>query len=117
MQYERKMLTGELARVFASFLNLTQEQKDKMRELRNRYYVDTHDLKYDIRIKGLEMQKLFTDPKVEDTTLLAKEKELNALRLKLMDRKAEMKLAWRKILTSEQIQKLGSLPRWQRHGH
>ena len=88
-----------------------------MRELRNSYYADTHDLRYDIRIKRLEMQKLFTDPKVDDATLLAKGKELNALRLKLMDRKAEMKLAWRKVLTSEQIQKLGSLPRWQHHSH
>jgi Spy/CpxP family protein refolding chaperone len=101
---------------FASRLNLTQEQKDKMRELRNRYYTDTHDLRYDIRIKRLEMRKLFTDPKVDDATLLAKEKDLSALRLKLMDRKAEKEVGWRKILTPEQIQKLGLPPSWQRHG-
>jgi Spy/CpxP family protein refolding chaperone len=86
-----------------------------MREVRNRYYTDTHDLRYDIRIKRLEMQKLFTDPKVDDATLLTKEKELSALKLKLMDRKAEMKLAWRKILTPEQIQKLGQMPSRHRH--
>ena len=95
---------------FGSWLNLTQEQRDKMRELRNRYYAETHDLRYDIRIKRVEIQKLFTDPKVDDATLLAKEKELGALKLKLMDRKAEMKLTWRKILTPEQIQKLGQMP-------
>ena len=86
-----------------------------MRELRNRYDADTHDLRYDVRIKRVEMQKLFTDPKVDDATLLGKEKELNALKLKLMDRKAEMKLAWRKILTPEQLQKLGQMPRRHRH--
>ncbi len=95
---------------FASRLNLAQEQRDKMRELRNRYYTDTHDLRYDIRLKRLEMRKLFTDPKVDDATLMAKQKEVSSLRLKLMDRKAEMKLAWRKILTPEQIQKLDWMP-------
>jgi Spy/CpxP family protein refolding chaperone len=99
---------------FGSWLNLTQEQRDKMRELRNRYAADTHDLRYDVRIKRLELQKLFTDPKVDDATLLGKEKELNALKLKLMDRKTELKLAWRKILTPEQIQKLGQMPRRHR---
>lgn len=81
---------------FGSRINLTQEQRDKMRELGNRYYTDTHDLRYDIRLKRLEVRKLFTDPKVDDATLLAKKKELSALRLKLIDRKVEMKLAWRK---------------------
>jgi Spy/CpxP family protein refolding chaperone len=100
---------------FRSWLNLTQEQKDKMRELRSRYYADTHDLRYDIRIKRVEMQKLFTDPKVDDATLLGKGKELNALKLKLMDRKAQMKVEWRKILTPEQIQKLGAFSRRHRH--
>jgi len=102
---------------FGSRLDLTQEQKDKMRELRKRYEADNHDLRYDIRLKRLEMHKLFTDPKVDDATLLAKEKELNALQLKLMDRKAEMKLAWRKILTPEQIQKLDRPHHWHHHGH
>src|SRR5208283_2781087 len=35
---------------------------------------NNHDLRYDIRLKRLEMHKLFTDPKVDDATLLAKEK-------------------------------------------
>ena len=101
----------------SSYLGLTQEQKDKMRELRNHYDTDTHDLRYDIRLKRLEFQKLFTDPKVDDATLLAKEKELSALRVKLMDRKAEMKIAWRRILTPEQIQKLDRISRGHRHGN
>ncbi len=88
---------------FGAFLNLTQEQREKMKEIMSRFRADTHDLKYDIRIKRIEVQKLFTDPKTDDATLLAKEKELNGLRLKLMDRKAEMKVEWRKVLTQEQI--------------
>ena len=99
---------------FGSCLNLTKEQREKMKEVRQHFLADTHDLKYDIRIKRLEVQKLFTDPKTDDATLLAKEKELNGLKTKLMDRKAEMKVEWRKILTPEQIQMLG---RGHRHHH
>jgi Spy/CpxP family protein refolding chaperone len=64
-----------------------------------------------------EVRKLFTDPKTDDATLLAKEKELNALRLPLMDKKAEMKVEWRKILTAEQIQMLDRIHRHHRGHH
>ena len=96
---------------FGAFLGLTQEQKDRMKELRSRFRADTHDLRYDIRLKRLEMKKLFTDPKTDDQTLLAKQKELSALVLKLMDKNAQMKIEWRKILTPEQIQKLDRMPK------
>jgi len=89
-------------------LDLTQEQREKTKEIGNRFRADVHDLRYDLRIKKLEVEKLFTDPKTDDATLLAKEKELNALRLKLMDKRAEMKAEWRKLLTAEQITRLGS---------
>jgi Spy/CpxP family protein refolding chaperone len=81
----------------------TPEQKAKMREIWKTFWADTHDLRYDMKVKRLELRKLFTDPKADNGVLLAKEKELNAMRLKLMDRKAEMKIEWRKVLTPEQI--------------
>jgi Spy/CpxP family protein refolding chaperone len=102
---------------FGPRLNLSQEQKDKMKEIRTRFQADVHDLKYDIRIKKIEARKLFTDPKTDDATLLAKEKELNGLKHKLMDRKAEMKVEWRKILTPQQIQMLDRIHRHHHHGH
>jgi len=101
---------------FGPHLNLTQEQKEKMKELRQRFFADIHNLRYDIRIKKLEAQKLFGDPKTDDASLLAKEKELNGLKLKLMDEKAEMKVEWRKILTPEQIQMIDRMHR-HHHGH
>jgi Spy/CpxP family protein refolding chaperone len=104
-------------RQFGSFLNLTEEQRGKMKEIRQRFWADVHDFKYDIRIKNLEVRKLFTDPKTDDATLLAKEKELNNLKLKLMDRKAEMKVEWRKILTPEQIRMLDRIHHHWGHRH
>ena len=100
---------------FGPRLNLTEEQRGKMKELMTRFQADIHDLKYDVRIKGLEVRKLFTDPATDDATLLAKEKELNGLKLKLMDKKAEMKVEWRKILTPEQIRMLDRI-HWHHHG-
>ena len=96
--------------MFHSPLNLTQEQIQKMREIRERFEADTHDLRYDIREKRIEMRKLFTDPKTGDAALQAKHRELSGLVMKLMDRKAQMKLEWRKVLTPEQIRMLDRFP-------
>lgn len=100
---------------FSHHLKLTPEQSEKMKEVRNRFWSDTHDLKYDLDIKKLELEKLFTDPKTDNATLLAKEKELNALRLKLMDKMAEMKIEWRKVLTPEQIRMLSGMHHHRGH--
>jgi Spy/CpxP family protein refolding chaperone len=94
----------------AAFLDLSKEQKDKMKEVGNRFYADTRDLRYELLQKKLEMKKLFGDPKVNDATLMAKQKELIALKLKMMERKGQMKIEWRMILTAEQIQKLDRMP-------
>ena len=91
-------------------LNLSDQQLTKMKELRSSFRNDTRDLRYNLAIKRIEMRKLFTDPKTDDATLLAKQKEISNLRQQLSDKKAEMKLKWRKILNPEQIAKLDRMP-------
>ena len=86
-----------------------------MREIRARFWADTHDLRYDIGEKRIEMRKLFTDPKADDAALLATQKELRELVLKLMDRRAQMKIEWRRVLTPEQIGMLDRVSRHPRH--
>jgi len=85
-----------------------------MREIRDRFWADTHDLRYDMAEKRIEMRKLFTDPKADDAALTATQKELRDIMLKLMDRKAQMKIEWRKVLKPEQIR---MLDRPFRHPH
>ncbi len=108
---------------FKKYLNLSDEQLGKMKELRNNFRNDTRDLRYNLAIKRLEMRKLFTDPKTDDATLLAKQKEISKLRQQLSDKKAAKKIAWRNILTPEQIAKLDRMPhkghakRWAHHRH
>ena len=106
---------------FKKHLGLSDQQLAKMKELRNRFHADTRDLRYNLEIKRIEMRKLFTDPKTDDETLLAKQKEISELRQQLSDKKAQMKVEWRKILTPEQIAKLDKMPhkrherRWAHH--
>jgi Spy/CpxP family protein refolding chaperone len=108
---------------FKKYLGLSDEQLAKMKELRISFHNDTRDLRYNLAIKRLEMRKLFTDPNVQDAALIAKQKEISNLRLQLSDKKAGMKLKWRKVLTAEQISKLDRMPhghhanRWAHHHH
>ena len=106
---------------FKKHLGLSDQQLAKMKELKNRFHADTRDLRYNLEIKRVEMRKLFTDPKTDDETLLAKQKEMSGLRQQLSEKKAQMKIEWRKILTPEQIAKLDKMPhkwherRWAHH--
>ena len=108
---------------FKKYLGLSDQQLAKMKELRNSFRNDTRDLKYNLAIKRLEMRKLFTDPKTDDATLITKHKEISKLRQQLSDKKAGMKIEWRKILTPEQIAKLDRIPHrhhakgWAHHRH
>ena len=108
---------------FKKYLGLSDEQLAKMKELRDSFWNDTRDLRYNLAIKRLEMRKLFTDPKTDDATLLAKQKEISKLRQQLSDKRADKKIAWRKILTPEQIAKLDRMPHkrhtkgWAHHRH
>ena len=100
---------------FKKHLNLSDKQLVSMKELRNNFQNDTRDLRYNLEIKRIEMRKLFTDPKTDDAALLAKQKEISELRQQLSEKKAQMRIDWRKILTPEQILKLDKMPH-KRHG-
>ena len=105
---------------FKKHLGLSDQQLAKMKELKNRFRSDTRDLRYNLEIKQVEMRKLFTDPKTDDETLLAKQKEISELRHQLSDKKDGMKIEWRKILTPGQIAELDRIPhrnheRWAHH--
>lgn len=90
----------------ARHLNLSKEQQDKLSAMTSRYFGETRNMRYELAEKRLEMWKLFTDPKTGDSTLLAKQKEISALRQKLSDRMAQMMIEGRKILTPEQLNRL-----------
>lgn len=87
--------------------NLSKEQQGQMWQLREKFNSDTSALRYDLYQKRGELRTLFADPKATDAAILAKEKEVNALRQKMHDRMVRFKLDQRKILTPEQLKQMG----------
>jgi Spy/CpxP family protein refolding chaperone len=83
---------------------------DKIDDLMNRSLKETRDLRYDLALKHIEMHKHFTDPRIDDATLLAKQKELSSLHRKLLDNMARTMIESRKILTPEQLARLDQMP-------
>lgn len=91
-------------------LNLSREQLDKIEELRDFSHSDTRSLRYELAQKHLEFRRLFSDPKVDEATLLAKQKEIDVLNEKLQNEAADTLLKIRKILSPEQISRLDQIP-------
>jgi Spy/CpxP family protein refolding chaperone len=87
-------------------LNLSKEQADKMWQIKEKFHNDTQALRYELFQKRFELKTLYADPKADDATILAKQKELNSLQQKLFDKMAQLKLEQRKILTPEQLKTL-----------
>lgn len=92
-------------------LNLTSEQTEKMWHLKDRFYAETSGIRYQMLQKRIELHDLYGDPKANDATIMAKQKELNALRTKYSEKKAEFMIGLRHILTPEQIEKYNELYR------
>ena len=87
-------------------LDLSTEQLTAMKQLREKFRVDTEALRNDLFQKQVEMRKMFADPKASDAAILAKQKEVNALRQKMQDKMVQLRLEQRKIFTPEQLTKM-----------
>lgn len=97
---------GHGAGMYAA-LNLTQEQQDKMWQAKEKFRNDTSAARYQMFKKRAELKSLYADPNTTDAAILAKQTELNALRQSMQEKSVQYKLAQRKILTPEQIKKIG----------
>lgn len=106
----RGMGSGMMGPGGYAYLNLSQDQMDKMWQLRDKYYNDTQATRYQMFQKQVELRKLYSDPKADAGVIAAKEKELSSLRQQLYDKMAQMRLEQRNFLTPEQIQKLNDAP-------
>jgi Spy/CpxP family protein refolding chaperone len=97
-------------------LNLTPEQKAKFQELRRKFVVENAQLIGAVVAKRLELKSLWTDPKADSKTILAKERELRDLKNRMKDKVIQYRLEARNSLTPEQIGKLGMMGRMGRRG-
>jgi len=92
-------------------LNLSKEQTEKMWQLKEKFHNDTQKLRFELFQKRVELKDLYADPKVDEATLITKQKELNTLRQNLQDKMSQMRIEQRRILTPEQIKKLSETPK------
>jgi Spy/CpxP family protein refolding chaperone len=90
-------------------LNLTPEQKAKFQELHRKFIVENAQLIGGLVAKRLELKSLWTDPKADSQTILAKERELRELKNRMKDKVIQYRLEARNSLTPEQIEKLGMM--------
>lgn len=90
-------------------IELTQEQKEKMRDTRLNFQKQNIRLKADLKIAGLELRSLMADEEADKAKIYQKIEEISALRTKLAKSRVDQKMAIRDILTKEQRDKLKEL--------
>jgi Spy/CpxP family protein refolding chaperone len=107
---------GHRAQKLARYLDLSQEQTDKMVELRRRYDAQMKTIRDELLQRRVEARNLYTDPKTEEGVILAKQSEISSLKQRLSDDAAQLRLEQRRILTPEQLKKLAEFkPRHEGH--
>jgi len=92
----------------ASALNLTPEQTQKMQALRESHFKETIPLRNEMMSKRLELRTLWSQANPDQEKILAKQKEINALRAQLQEKATKHRLEMRQVLTPEQQAKLGA---------
>jgi Spy/CpxP family protein refolding chaperone len=83
-------------------LNLTPEQTQKMQAMREGFFKETLPLRNEMQIKKLELSTLWAQTNPDQEKIMAKQKEINALRAQMQEKGTKNRLEMRKILTPEQ---------------
>lgn len=78
-------------------MNLTPEQAGQVFDLRQKFMNDTAELRKNMMIKRAELAQLWKAEKPDEAAILAKVKELSALRAQFMEKAVAKRLAMRKI--------------------
>jgi Spy/CpxP family protein refolding chaperone len=89
-------------------LNLTAEQNQKMQAMRESFFKETLTMRNEMQTKQLELRTLWAQTNPDQEKILAKQKEINALRAQLQEKTTKHRLDMRKVLTPEQQAQLGA---------
>lgn len=85
---------------------ITEEQASKIREMHFQTQKDRLKIGSDLKLKQLEMNELMDADKPDDGKIMAKAKEISALREKLYLQGVQQRLEMKKLITPEQEEKL-----------
>jgi Spy/CpxP family protein refolding chaperone len=86
--------------------NLTAEQSAQIQALRDAFLKEIEPLQNDLWTKRTELRTLWTDPKTDPAAITAKQKEIWDLQSKLQEKRADLALSIRNLLTPEQLAQL-----------
>ena len=78
-------------------MNLTPEQGGKLFDLKEKFRTDTASLRKDLMVKHLEMKALWKAENPDEKAILAKQKELNALKDQMSVKMVTFRLEAKKI--------------------
>ena len=87
-------------------LNLTEEQKSQLEELKKEYTKEVIKIRADLKIAKIELKDLLSERDADETAVLARADEISRLQNKLMKSRISHQLKTRKIYTDEQWKKL-----------
>ncbi len=87
-------------------LDLTEEQFNRIQSIRNEFIKESGALKAEIQKKRSATADLFRDPEASNKKILAAQKEMAALKGKMMETAMNHRLKARGVLTPEQIRKI-----------
>jgi len=79
-------------------MNLTPEQAGQVFDLKQKFMNDTAELRKNMMVKGAELAQLWKAETPDDKAILAKVKELSALRAQMMEKAVAQRLAMIKIV-------------------
>lgn len=79
-------------------MNLTPEQAGQVFDLRQKFMNDTAGLRKELMMKAVEMGQLWKAEKPDEKAILAKVKELSALRGQFMEKAVAQRLEMKKIV-------------------
>jgi Spy/CpxP family protein refolding chaperone len=100
-----------------SKLNLTAEQTEKIRTLRESFQKDITPLRTRIFEKKAEMRLLWMQTKSDAAGIKAKEKEVHDLKWQVLEKTTDFRLKFRSVLTPEQLSKFLALGGDWKHHH
>lgn len=86
----------------APVMKFTPEQEKQMTDMKTTLLKETDPIKTELKVKSIELMTLWNDENPDGSKILAKVKEIGALKLKLQEKMINHKLAMMKILTPEQ---------------
>jgi Spy/CpxP family protein refolding chaperone len=89
-------------------LNLTPEQNQKMQGMREAFFKETLPMRNEMQVKQLELKTLWIQTNPDEAKIIAKQKEINALKAQLQEKGTKFRLEMRKILTPEQQAQMGA---------